>query len=98
MTAGTLVAVLSYVPLFYRSMSGLLSVQIGLSAAAKPMRDLDQLFALEREEGMQALSFHTSQTTNVPLVQFRDVFFTYGRVPCNVASLQCVMRTKRFWW
>ncbi len=85
MTAGTLVAVLSYVPLFYRSMSGLLSVQIGLSAAAKPMRDLDQLFALKREEGMQALSFHTSQASNVPLVQFRDVFFTYGRVPCNVS-------------
>ena len=85
MTTGTLVAVLSYVPLFYRSMSGLLSVQIGLSAVAKPIRELDEIFAMEREEGTEPLSIEEAQLYNDSvLLRFSDVFFTYGRVPCNV--------------
>ena len=85
MTTGTLVAVLSYVPIFYRSMSGLLSVQIGLSAVAKPIRGLDEIFAMEREEGTEPLSIEEAHLYNGSvLLRFSDVFFTYGRVPCNV--------------
>lgn len=93
MTAGTLVAVLSYVPLFYRSMSGLLSVQIGLSAVAKPVRELDKIFAMERETGTEALEAdEVARFKDPALLRFSQVFFTYGRVVCNVAIPELSIR------
>lgn len=80
MSLGSLVAIVSYVPIIFTSISNLLNVQTGYSAIENSLKTLDELFDAEIEEGTEVIGILDTG----PLLEFRDVDFSYGRDESNI--------------
>lgn len=92
MTIGSLIAVLSYVPIVFQSINELLSIQIGLATIENSTDNLDDIFNSELETGKD--EYEENGKDN--LIQFSNVTFSYGRDKFNIVIPSLIIHKGEF--
>lgn len=94
MTVGSLVAIISYVPLMISTINGLLSINVGKAAISQLLKDIDDIINAPQEK---CNSKKIDLINNKPIFKFKNVEFSYDRGEFSLMIKSLKINKGDFW-